>query len=78
MVSVAALYLNPTFASVQCDQLVEQYEPVLVQLLLQMMDPDFVCMVNYTSYPYYLLSVNIFKTFVFFLLCILVYFIQTC
>lgn len=30
----------------QCDQLVEQYEPVLVQLLLQMLDPDFVCMVN--------------------------------
>lgn len=29
----------------QCDQLVEQYEPVLVQLLLQMLDPDFVCMV---------------------------------
>ena len=30
----------------QCDQLVEQYEPVLVQLLLQMLDPDFVCMVR--------------------------------
>lgn len=30
----------------QCDQLVEQYEPLLVQLLLQMLDPDFVCMVN--------------------------------
>ncbi|XP_075874962.1 prosaposin isoform X1 [Nelusetta ayraudi] len=27
----------------QCDQLVSQYEPVLVQLLLQMLDPDFVC-----------------------------------
>nr|XP_023678362.1 prosaposin isoform X1 [Paramormyrops kingsleyae] len=27
----------------ECDQLVEQYEPELVQLLLQMMDPDFVC-----------------------------------
>ncbi|XP_029962339.1 prosaposin isoform X2 [Salarias fasciatus] len=27
----------------ECDQLVEQYEPVLVQLLLQMLDPDFVC-----------------------------------
>ncbi|CAL9688064.1 unnamed protein product [Knipowitschia caucasica] len=28
----------------ECNQLVEQYEPLLVQLLLQMMDPDFVCM----------------------------------
>ncbi|XP_054655582.1 prosaposin [Dunckerocampus dactyliophorus] len=28
----------------ECDQLVEQYEPVLVQVLLQMLDPDFVCM----------------------------------
>ncbi|CAN9499921.1 unnamed protein product [Ophioblennius macclurei] len=27
----------------ECDQLVEQYEPVLVQLLLQMLDPEFVC-----------------------------------
>uniref|UniRef100_A0A3Q2CDA2 Prosaposin n=1 Tax=Cyprinodon variegatus TaxID=28743 RepID=A0A3Q2CDA2_CYPVA len=27
----------------ECDQLVEQYEPMLVQLLLQMLDPDFVC-----------------------------------
>uniref|UniRef100_A0A4W5QRU8 Prosaposin n=1 Tax=Hucho hucho TaxID=62062 RepID=A0A4W5QRU8_9TELE len=28
----------------QCDQLIEQYEPMLVQILLQMLDPDFVCM----------------------------------
>ncbi|XP_045558271.1 prosaposin isoform X1 [Salmo salar] len=28
----------------ECDQLVEQYEPMLVQLLLQVLDPDFVCM----------------------------------
>ncbi|XP_026879158.2 prosaposin isoform X1 [Electrophorus electricus] len=28
----------------QCDQLVEQYEPMLVELLLQTLDPDFVCM----------------------------------
>ncbi|XP_013861451.1 prosaposin isoform X2 [Austrofundulus limnaeus] len=27
----------------ECDQLIEQYEPMLVQLLLQMLDPDFVC-----------------------------------
>ncbi|KAJ8359841.1 hypothetical protein SKAU_G00163660 [Synaphobranchus kaupii] len=27
----------------ECDQLVEEYEPLLVQLLLQMLDPDFVC-----------------------------------
>ncbi|KAM9345243.1 prosaposin [Symphorus nematophorus] len=34
----------PDSLQTECDQLVEQYEPVLVQLLLQMMDPDFVCM----------------------------------
>ncbi|XP_067277847.1 prosaposin isoform X2 [Pseudorasbora parva] len=28
----------------QCNQLIEQYEPLLVQLLLQTLDPDFVCM----------------------------------
>ncbi|KAJ7987409.1 hypothetical protein DPEC_G00326190 [Dallia pectoralis] len=28
----------------ECDQLVLQYEPMLIQLLMQMMDPDFVCM----------------------------------
>ncbi|KAM9365752.1 prosaposin [Pholidichthys leucotaenia] len=28
----------------QCDQLVEEYEPLLIQLILQMLDPDFVCM----------------------------------
>uniref|UniRef100_A0A8C7JJ63 Prosaposin n=1 Tax=Oncorhynchus kisutch TaxID=8019 RepID=A0A8C7JJ63_ONCKI len=28
----------------ECDQLIEQYEPMLVQLLLQTLDPDFVCM----------------------------------
>ncbi|KAF5890029.1 prosaposin isoform X2, partial [Clarias magur] len=28
----------------QCDQLVEQYEPLLIQLLLQALDPEFVCM----------------------------------
>jgi len=34
----------PASVRTECDQLVEQYEPVLVQLLLQMLDPDFVCM----------------------------------
>jgi len=34
----------PESVRTECDQLVEQYEPVLVQLLLQMLDPDFVCM----------------------------------
>lgn len=53
--SVTVLDLNPTFLCHQCDQLVEQYEPVIVQLLLQMLDPDFVCMVNHSSC---LLSVN--------------------
>uniref|UniRef100_A0A672LIQ7 Prosaposin-like n=1 Tax=Sinocyclocheilus grahami TaxID=75366 RepID=A0A672LIQ7_SINGR len=28
----------------ECHQLIEQYEPLLVQLLLQTLDPDFVCM----------------------------------
>lgn len=32
---------------VQCDQLIEQYEPLLVQLLLQALDPEFVCMVRF-------------------------------
>ncbi|CAL8257834.1 unnamed protein product [Lota lota] len=34
----------PEAVQTECDQLVQQYEPMLVQLLLQMMDPDFVCM----------------------------------
>ncbi|XP_008281683.1 prosaposin isoform X2 [Stegastes partitus] len=34
----------PSSYQTECDQLVEQYEPMLVQLLLQMLDPDFVCM----------------------------------
>ncbi|XP_031434822.1 prosaposin isoform X2 [Clupea harengus] len=34
----------PESVRTECDQLVEQYEPMLVQLLLQMLDPDFVCM----------------------------------
>uniref|UniRef100_A0A3P8T9E6 Prosaposin n=1 Tax=Amphiprion percula TaxID=161767 RepID=A0A3P8T9E6_AMPPE len=34
----------PSSYRAECDQLVEQYEPILVQLLLQMLDPDFVCM----------------------------------
>lgn len=33
--------------SPQCNQLIEQYEPLLVQLLLQTLDPDFVCMVRW-------------------------------
>ncbi|XP_076018815.1 prosaposin [Genypterus blacodes] len=34
----------PNSVQTECDQLVTEYEPQLVQLLLQMMDPDFVCM----------------------------------
>ncbi|XP_030603550.1 prosaposin-like isoform X2 [Archocentrus centrarchus] len=34
----------PDSYKTQCDQLVEQYEPILIQLLLEMLDPDFVCM----------------------------------
>lgn len=33
----------------QCDQLVKQYEPVAVQLLAEMMDPNFVCGVSITA-----------------------------
>ncbi len=35
------------FSFLQCNQLIEQYEPLLVQLLLQTLDPDFVCMVRF-------------------------------
>ncbi|XP_026045073.1 prosaposin isoform X1 [Astatotilapia calliptera] len=34
----------PDSYKTECDQLVQQYEPILVQLLLEMLDPDFVCM----------------------------------
>ncbi|XP_061693159.1 prosaposin isoform X2 [Syngnathoides biaculeatus] len=34
----------PDSFQTECDQLVEQYEPMLVQMLLQMLDPDFVCL----------------------------------
>ncbi|XP_026165015.1 prosaposin isoform X1 [Mastacembelus armatus] len=34
----------PDAFQTQCDQMIAQYEPMLVQLLLQMLDPDFVCM----------------------------------
>ncbi|KAM6997357.1 prosaposin [Tautogolabrus adspersus] len=34
----------PDAFQTECDQMVEQYEPMLIQLLLQMLDPDFVCM----------------------------------
>ncbi|KAF3708369.1 Prosaposin Proactivator polypeptide Saposin-A Protein [Channa argus] len=36
-------FLPDSFQS-ECDQMVQQYEPMLVQLLLQMLDPDFVCL----------------------------------
>ncbi|XP_074531978.1 prosaposin [Halichoeres trimaculatus] len=34
----------PDAFQTECDQMVEQYEPILIQLLLQALDPDFVCM----------------------------------
>uniref|UniRef100_G3NN64 Prosaposin n=1 Tax=Gasterosteus aculeatus aculeatus TaxID=481459 RepID=G3NN64_GASAC len=34
----------PDSLQTECDQMVAQYEPMLIQLLLQMLDPDFVCM----------------------------------
>ncbi|XP_062256467.1 prosaposin [Platichthys flesus] len=34
----------PDSFQTECDQMIVQYEPMLVQLLLQMLDPDFVCM----------------------------------
>ncbi|XP_068596991.1 prosaposin isoform X3 [Brachionichthys hirsutus] len=39
----ACSFLPPALYT-ECDQLVEQYEPVMIQLILQMLDPDFVCM----------------------------------
>ncbi|XP_029377552.1 prosaposin isoform X2 [Echeneis naucrates] len=34
----------PDSMQTECDQMIQQYEPMLIQLLLQMLDPDFVCM----------------------------------
>ncbi|XP_010783208.1 prosaposin isoform X2 [Notothenia coriiceps] len=34
----------PDSFQTECDQMIQQYEPMLIQLLLQMLDPDFVCM----------------------------------
>ncbi|XP_058507775.1 prosaposin [Solea solea] len=34
----------PESFQTQCDQMIVQYEPMMVQLLLQMLDPEFVCM----------------------------------
>ncbi|KAK5853837.1 hypothetical protein PBY51_014961 [Eleginops maclovinus] len=34
----------PSSFQTECDQMIQQYEPMLIQLLLQMLDPDFVCM----------------------------------
>ncbi|CAJ1067775.1 prosaposin isoform X2 [Xyrichtys novacula] len=39
----ACSFLPDAFRT-ECDQMVEQYEPMLIQLLLQMLEPDFVCM----------------------------------
>uniref|UniRef100_A0A8C2XC95 Prosaposin n=1 Tax=Cyclopterus lumpus TaxID=8103 RepID=A0A8C2XC95_CYCLU len=36
-------FLDDSFQT-ECDQMIQQYEPMLIQLLLQMLDPDFVCM----------------------------------
>ncbi|XP_054455873.1 prosaposin [Anoplopoma fimbria] len=34
----------PDSFQTECDQMIQQYEPMLIQLLLQMLDPEFVCM----------------------------------
>ncbi|XP_075932615.1 prosaposin [Anarhichas minor] len=34
----------PKSFQTECDQMIQQYEPMMIQLLLQMLDPDFVCM----------------------------------
>ncbi|XP_068580952.1 prosaposin [Cebidichthys violaceus] len=34
----------PKSFQTECDQMIQEYEPVMIQLLLQMLDPDFVCM----------------------------------
>ncbi|KAL7383458.1 hypothetical protein ABVT39_011198 [Epinephelus coioides] len=36
-------FLPDSFRS-ECDQMIQQYEPMLIELLVQMLDPDFVCM----------------------------------
>lgn len=53
-----------TFCSVQCDQLIEQYEPLLVQLLLQTLDPDFVCMVRRPSRALFNMRLGVVSDFV--------------
>lgn len=47
------MYIYPSRINdcVQCDQLIEQYEPLIVQLLLQALDPEFVCMVSCSFTP---------------------------
>ncbi|XP_051935580.1 prosaposin [Hippocampus zosterae] len=34
----------PASIQTECDQLVQEYEPMLVQMILQTLDPDFVCL----------------------------------
>lgn len=35
----------------QCDEFVTEYEPVLVEILVEVMDPSFVCTVSLTMQP---------------------------
>uniref|UniRef100_A0A669Q015 Saposin B-type domain-containing protein n=1 Tax=Phasianus colchicus TaxID=9054 RepID=A0A669Q015_PHACC len=44
--------LTPHPSLLQCEALVVQYEPAAVRLLVQMMDPDFVCTVKNPSFSH--------------------------
>lgn len=43
------LDLCPRFP-LQCDQFVAEYEPVLIEILVEVMDPSFVCLVSLTGW----------------------------
>lgn len=42
----AHLDLDPYLFTPQCDQFVTEYEPVLVEILVEVMEPSFVCLVS--------------------------------
>lgn len=42
----AHLDLDPCSFASQCDQFVSEYEPVLIEVLVEVMDPSFVCSVS--------------------------------
>lgn len=42
---------HPVSSPWQCDDFVAEYEPVLVEILVQVMDPSFVCSVSLARCP---------------------------